>query len=170
MDEARKRYWDVALGVAAPVLTVLGLLVGVWQFSAGERNKVRLESELQSRKDVIEFQRKLWLEKLDAYKVIVVLAGKIAAAVDQPKDDISQTTAGKATIDGLWRELTGAYWGQKLFLEDDDVARSLREFYDTVRDFRDSWANADKVKVKADGLAEACQKAIRRSAPQGGSQ
>lgn len=166
MDEARKRTWDVALGVAAPAVTVLGLLVGVWQFSAGERNKVRLESELQSHKDGVEFQRKLWLEKIDAYKGIVMLAGKIAAAADRPKEG-GQTEAGTDIIDKLWRDLTGAYWGQKLFLEDDDVARSLRDFYDTARDLRDSWANADKVKVKADALAEACRGAIRRSAPQG---
>ncbi|MGU3387834.1 hypothetical protein ACLBYG_25255 [Methylobacterium sp. D53M] len=167
MDEARKRYWDVALGVAAPVLTVLGLLTGVWQFSAGERNKVRLESELQSRKDIIEFQRKLWLEKLEAYKAIVALAGKIAAAADQPKEGSGQAAAGKPAIDGLWRDLTGAYWGQKLLLEDDDVAKGLRDFYDTVRDFRDNWADTNKVKMKADALAEACRGAIRRSAPQG---
>lgn len=59
MDKSRKRYWDVALGIVAPLVTVVGLLIGVWQFNAGEQNKVRLENELQKHKDIAEFQRKL---------------------------------------------------------------------------------------------------------------
>ena len=43
MDEASKRKWDVALGVLAPILTVVGLLVGVWQFNRGEINRTNLE-------------------------------------------------------------------------------------------------------------------------------
>lgn len=163
MDEARKRYWDVALGILAPLVTVAGLLVGVWQFNAGERNKVRLENELQTHKDIAEFQRKLWLEKLDAYKSIVVLAGKIAAAADQHDEHPS----AKPSIDDLWRELTAAYWSQGLFLEDKGVTESLRAFYDTVRDFRDDWAQAGSVKVKANALADACRGAIRKNAPEG---
>jgi hypothetical protein len=43
VDEARKRLWDVWLGILGPILTVLGLLVGVWQFNIGEHNRVILE-------------------------------------------------------------------------------------------------------------------------------
>ena len=153
----------MALGVIAPLVTVAGLLIGVWQFNAGERNKVRLESELQNRKDVAEFQRKLWLEKLAAYKNIVALAGKIAAAADQHDERAS----AKPVIDDLWGDLTARYWGQGLFMEDAVVTERLREFYDTVRDFRTDWAKAGDVKVKANALADACRAAIRKNAPEG---
>jgi len=163
MDEARKRYWDVALGIVAPIVTVAGLLVGVWQFNAGERSKVRLENKLQTRKDVAEFERKLWLEKLAAYKGIVILAGKIAAIADQRDGQRKGTPA----IDDLWRELTAAYWSQGLFMEDEGVTKRLRDFYDTVRDFRGGWAKAENVKTKANALADACRAAIRKGAPHG---
>jgi hypothetical protein len=169
VDEERKRIWDVRLGIVGPAITVIALMIGIWQFNVGESNKVTLENELETHKDVVEFQRKLWLEKLDAYKNLVTLAGKFAAAADQqaPGAPSNQPTGTKPNIEDLWRELTAAYWGQKLFAEDEDVVKSLREFYDTARDFRGSWANADKVKVKADALAEACRVAIRRNAPEG---
>jgi hypothetical protein len=163
MDEESKRKWDVRLGIVSPILTVAGVLIGVLQFNAGEQNKVRLANELQSHKDVVEFQRKLWLEKLDAYKSLVALAGKIAAAADQHDEH----PTAKPAIEDLWRELTAAYWGQSLFMEDQNVTKSLRAFYDTVRDFRGDWAKADIVKVKVDALAAACREAISKTAPEG---
>ncbi len=71
MDEEAKRKWDVSLGIVVPILTVAGLLVGVWQFNRGEENKTRLEYELLDRKDKIDFQRKLWLERLSTYTQIM---------------------------------------------------------------------------------------------------
>jgi hypothetical protein len=68
MDEAGKRQWDVWLGIVAPILTVAGILVGVWQFNRGENNRVKLENELVIKKDTVEFQRKLWLNRLETYK------------------------------------------------------------------------------------------------------
>ena len=84
MDEARKRKWDITLGMFGPVLTVAGILVGVWQFNAGERNRTNLEYQLIEKKDLTEFRRKLWLERLSSYKSVAGLAGEIAA---YPKPD-----------------------------------------------------------------------------------
>jgi hypothetical protein len=70
MTEATKRKWDVGLGIIAPILTCLTILVGVVQFNIGEQNKVRLEYDLIKQKDTIEFNRKLWLERLNAYRSI----------------------------------------------------------------------------------------------------
>jgi hypothetical protein len=35
MNEETKRYWDIGIGIAAPIITVLGILVGVAQFNSG---------------------------------------------------------------------------------------------------------------------------------------
>src|ERR1700744_5342038 len=86
MNEETKRSWDVGLSIAAPILTVAGLLVGVWQFNQGEENKTKLEYRLLAEKDKIDFQRKLWLERLSTYKSIAEQAGKIATT---DKDDKS---------------------------------------------------------------------------------
>src|SRR6516162_1371483 len=105
MDEERKRYWDVCLGIMSPIVAVAGLLAGVWQFNRGEQNRVKLENQLLIQKDTIEFRRKLWLEKLDTYRSLVTLAGKITAAV-------SETAGPSKELDTLERALTAVYWGQ----------------------------------------------------------
>jgi hypothetical protein len=139
----------------------MGLLLGVWQFNKGERDRVKLENRLLVQKDTIEFHRKLWLEKLDTYRSLVTLAGKISAAVN----DRTQVPDG---IDVLTRELTSAYWGQTVFVEDEEVADALRDFHQTVIDFQGGWADQRKVKLKADDLVQACRRSISKNIPPGG--
>jgi hypothetical protein len=160
MDEARKRQWDVWLGIVAPILTVAGILVGVLQFNRGENNRVKLENELVVKKDAVEFQRKLWLSRLETYRTLITLAGNIVAAAEDEK-------TADAAFDQLWHDLTAIYWSQSIFVEDADVGQHLRDFYTTVRDFRDEWVDADKVKLKANALAQACRASIIRDAPLG---
>jgi hypothetical protein len=160
MDEAGKRQWDVWLGIVAPILTVAGILVGVWQFNRGENNRVKLENELVIKKDTVEFQRKLWLNRLETYKAMITLAGNIVAAAEDKK-------TGDAAFDQLWRDLTASYWSQSIFVEDDDVAGPLRDFYTAVRDLRGGWTGADEVKLHANALVQACRASITRDAPLG---
>jgi hypothetical protein len=74
LEEGRKRRWDIALGIAAPLITVAGVLFGAWQFNFGEEDKGRLDHTLVLEKDEIEFQRKLWLERLTAYRSVAELS------------------------------------------------------------------------------------------------
>jgi hypothetical protein len=160
MDEAKKRKWDVYLGVIAPILTVAAILVGVWQFNRGEENRVLLENNLVVKKDAVEFQRKLWLNRLETYRTMINLAGNIVAAAEDKK-------TSDTTFDQLWRDLTAIYWSQSIFVEDADVGQRLRDFYTTVRDLRDGWVDADKVKLKATALVSACRESVTRDAPLG---
>jgi len=160
MDEAKKRQWDVWLGAMGPVLTVAGILVGVWQFNRGEHNRVILENELITHKDQVDFQRKLWLNRLDTYRSLITLAGKVVAVV-------AEKGTKDQSFDGLWQELTAMYWSLSIFVENADVADHMRDFYTAVRDFRTGWVDADKVKLKADALVRACRDSIESSAPAG---
>lgn len=168
MDEEKKRSWDVWLAGLSPVITVAGILVGVWQFNSGEQNRVVLENELLTKKDEIEFHRKLWLEKLDTYRSIVILAGKIAAATNS--DHLDQKN-----FDALLSQLTAAYWGQSIFVEDRDVADALGDFYRAADSYRSGWSGTGQsrdskpLKVKADKLAQTCKASIARDAPAGGA-
>jgi hypothetical protein len=45
MDEPTYRKWDVGLKIVAPILTVVALLVGVWQF--GREQSAQLERQYQ---------------------------------------------------------------------------------------------------------------------------
>src|SRR5271166_972624 len=106
MTEASKRLWDVGLGIAAPILAVLGILVGVYQFNAGEENRTRLEHNLVTQKDNLDFHRKLWLERLNAYRSTAEIAGKITAHNSDEK------------LKDLLSDFTAAYWGAMILVED----------------------------------------------------
>jgi len=168
MDEDKKRSWDVWLGVLAPVITVAGILVGVYQFNTGERNRVYLENELLIKKDEIDFRRKLWLEKLDTYRSIVTLAGKVVSTTDAEPFD------GKS-FDMLLSQFRAAYWGQGVFVEDPDVATAMVDFREAAESYRSGWSGSGQsrdnkpLKIKADRLAEACKASISRNAPPGGA-
>jgi hypothetical protein len=152
VDEASKRRWEVGIGFAGSVLTVVGILVGVWQFTQGEQNKVRLESALVLRKDEIEFQRRLWLERLTTYRAVAETAGKIVARIDDP-----------ATMKEALREFNAAYWGAMILVEDKAVEKAMVDFFVETQDLQRGWGSTDKLKFRANELIQAC----RRSAEQG---
>jgi hypothetical protein len=149
MTEERKRIWDVRLGVAGPIVTVAGLLLGVWQFNRGEENKTRLEYEMLAKKDDLEFRRKLWLDRVSTYRTVSELAGNIAA--HERKD---------AKFDGLAESFSGAYWGLMILVEDKDVEQAMIQFYDEIRDYRIGRSDADRIKKRADQLIQTCRKSI----------
>jgi hypothetical protein len=149
MDEETKRGWDVRLGIVAPILTVAGLLVGVWQFNQGEENKTKLEYRLLAEKDKIDFQRKLWLERLSTYKSIAEQAGKIATT---DKDDKSF----KVLVQGF----DASYWGMMIFVEDPGVERAMIDFHDELVDYQKGQTTGEKVKLRAQELVKACRKSV----------
>jgi hypothetical protein len=137
MTEARKRAWDVWLGIAAPVLTIVGILVGIHQFNVGE-----------SHKNTIEFERKLWLERLATYRSIAELSGKLVAH------------AGDQEFGALVQQFTAAYWGNTIFVEDPDVQRAMINFYAEIHEFQDGFSKAGNLKVRADQLIHACRQSL----------
>jgi hypothetical protein len=149
MKEEGKRNWDVGLGIVAPLITVVGLLVGVWQFNRGEENKIRLEYQLLDRKDKIDFQRKLWLERLSTYKSIADLAGKIATTDKSDKrfKDYVQT-------------FDVSYWGLMIFVEDPIVEQAMIDFHDEIVDYEKGASDSRRLKLRADELVKACRKSV----------
>jgi hypothetical protein len=149
MDEERKRTWDVVLGVAGPILTVIGLLVGVWQFNRGEENKTKLQYELIKKQDTVEFQRKLWLERLSTYKAIAAQAGKIAST-DKTDKRFKQYV----------QDFDAAYWGLMIFVEDASVEKAMMDFHVDLADYQLGRSDGDQVKRRAAELVTACRKSV----------
>jgi hypothetical protein len=145
MDESAKRAWDVWLGIVAPILTVVGILIGIWQFNAGEEHKARLEHELVKERDDVDFRRKLWLERVAAYRSVAELAGKITAH------------AGDDKLNDLTKDFVAAYWGTMILVEDHSVEKAMIDFYVEVVDFRTGWSNESRLKRRADALIKACR-------------
>jgi hypothetical protein len=150
MDEETKRRWDVRLGIVAPILTVAGLLVGVWQFNRGEENKTRLEYELLDRKDKIDFERKLWLERLSVYKTIAETAGKIATTDKSDKKFKDSVEAFDAS-----------YWGQMIFVEDAAVEKAMIDFHEEVVDYEQGKSTPERLKLRANELVQKCRESVK---------
>ena len=149
MEEESKRKWDVGLGMVAPILTVVGLLVGVWQFNRGEENRTKLEYQLLEQKDKIDFQRKLWLERLSTYKSIAEQAGKIATTDKKDKkfkDDVQ-------TFDA-------SYWGLMIFVEDPTVEQAMIDFHVEVVDYEAGKSDGNRLKLRANELVKTCRKSV----------
>jgi len=149
MEEGSKRSWDVGLGIVAPVLTIVGILVGVWQFNRGEENRTDLEYQLLARKDKIEFQRKLWLDRLSTYKSIAEQAGKIATTDKKDKRFIE-----------LVQNFDANYWGMMILVEDSDVEKAMIDFHVELLDYQKGQSDENKVKLRADELVKACRKSV----------
>jgi hypothetical protein len=149
MDEGSKRGWDVGLGIVAPLITIAGLLVGVWQFNQGEENRTNLEYRLLAQKDKIEFQRKLWLERLSTYKSIAEQAGKIATTAKQDR-----------RFKDLVQSFNASYWGMMIFVEDPGVEQAMVDFHVELVDYQKGISDGDKLKLRADELVKACRKSV----------
>jgi hypothetical protein len=153
MDETAKRNWDVGLGIFAPIGTVVGILVGVWQFTAGERNKTILEQGLIQKKDDLDFARRVWVERMNQYRTVAELAGKIVAYSGHEKQN------------DFIRDFVAAYWGAMILVEDKEVERAMIGLYTELKDFSEGWSNADRLKVRADELITACRKSVEQGGP-----
>src|SRR6476469_9172100 len=124
MTEERKRVMDVWFGVFGPIITLAAILVGVWQFNTGERNRVELENQLLREKDTIEFKRRLWLDRVTTYRSIAELAGGIAASEKKDKD-----------FEALVQKFRAAYWGLMILVEDPEVSKEMVNFWADIHNF-----------------------------------
>lgn len=149
MDEGPKRTWDVGLGIVGPLLVIAGILVGVWQFNRGEVDRTELEYQLLGRKDKIDFQRKLWLERLETYKSIAALAGRIATTGKQDKEF-------KVDV----HNFDAAYWGLMIMAEDPTVEKAMIDFHVEIVDYQAGRSSGDRLKLRANELVTACRKSV----------
>jgi hypothetical protein len=149
LGESAKRWWEVNFGFANILLAIAGLLIGIWQFNAGEIDKTKQEYKSLRDKDRIEFRRKLWLERLEAYRTTADSVGRISA---HPSRD--------QKFDNELQSFEAAYWGRMILVEDPKVESAMRDFRDAARDFRDSYRNADQLKRAADQLGVALKSSI----------
>lgn len=148
MNEGAKRRWDARMALVAPLLTMVGIIVGVWQFNEGADNRRSETAETEQLRDTIAFRRRLWQEKLTTYQKVTELAGRIIAAT---ADDRVKA----------YKEFQTAYWGAMVLVEDPAVERAMIEFDREYRDQASGWSkDPDRLKVRADALAKACRASL----------
>ncbi len=150
MPETTKRGWEVWLEIATPVLTVAMIILNFVEFRISEANNVRLESK----KDDLQFRRRLWTELLETCGTVSGLAGKIAVTPIGPD-------RAKEVID-----FEGAYWGGMAIVEDASVKNAMKEYHIELNAAAmDLKPNPERLKVRAQFLAVACDKSLKDGKP-----
>lgn len=149
LTEGRKRFWDANISLITTLVAVIGAVTSVLQFNKGERDKIELEYASLREKDRLDFNRKVWLERLETYRSTAEAAGKIAA----------EPNTGKQ-FDADLQAFDAAYWGRMILVEDPIVAAAMQKFRDAVQEYRDRYANADQVRRAAAELGEALHNSI----------
>jgi hypothetical protein len=163
MNETRKRLWDVRLGITGALLTVfatlatiVGILVGIHQFNEGEINKAELQHRQVMEKDELDFKRRLWLERLNAYRTTSESVGKIVSSLEDEhalKDNV--------------RLYASQYWGTMILVEDQAVESAMIKFMLEINDFesKSGYSDAKTVKKAADKLITAFRKSAEDRTP-----
>ena len=152
MNEGNGPKKQVCFGYLTLLLTVLGMLIGVWKFTTEQSNQTKLEHSLLARESRIEFERKLWQQKVDTYAKIADLAGRIATQVENAD-----------ALPKLEQEFLGLYWGTMVLVEDENVATRMKEFVQEIRDFQSGWSNVERVKKRAYQLVYACRESSEKT-------
>jgi hypothetical protein len=149
MDQNKKQTWDIWLGVIGRILTAATILIGVWRFNVGQKDR----QQEQIHQEEIDFQRRAWLERMNAYRSVAELAGKVIAHIDDNK--------GKDSI----RDFEAAYWGTMILVEDKAVEKSMVDFFVEIEDYEKGWSTVDRLKVRDDDLIKACQQSVLLGPP-----
>lgn len=158
MTEEEKRAWDVRIASIGPLLTVLTLMVGVWQFRAAADARVEEQAAAARLQDDLQFRRKLWSDGLESCRAVTELAARIAAEAE----------AGDP-VDELAKQWSARYWGVSLTLDprserDEAIREAIIEFRVDLGEFtrgERTQEMVDRLRVHAFELGQACSERVR---------
>jgi hypothetical protein len=152
MDDATYKTWDLRLKIIAPILTIAGLLIGVWQFTKGQSAQLERQYQLSAESDRMEFKRRVWEKQQEAYMKISSVVGRIASG-NQSKEELMKDIIA---FDSL-------YWGEMIYVEDKTVEQAMIDFHVEIQDFLNNIGTKDRLKLRAEALIQACRNSSRAS-------
>ena len=152
MDDATYKTWDLRLKIIAPILTIAGLLIGVWQFTKGQAAQLERQYQLSAENDRMEFKRRVWEKQQEAYMKISSVVGRIASGNQRKEELIKDITA----FDSL-------YWGEMIYVEDKAVEQAMIDFHVEIQDFLNDIGTKERLKQRAEALIQACRNSSRAS-------
>jgi hypothetical protein len=152
MNEETYRKWDVTLKLFAPLLTVLALLVSVWQFTREQRAQIERQYQLIAQNDMIEFKRRLYDKQLDVYMKISTVVGRIAST-DQNKDQLMKDI----------EQFYSLYWGEMIYVADENVEKAMIDFHVEIQDFLKGIGTKDRLKERGYNLIQVCRESSKKT-------
>lgn len=144
MNEERHRKWDITIKAVAPIVTVLGLFVGIWQFTRSQSAQLEREYALLGEKDRLEYKRRTWEKQAEVYTKVSNVVGRIAS------QDLTETELNK-----LLTEFYSLYWGDMIYVEDKKVEDAMKDFHLEIQDYLKHISDRDRVKIRAKMLVDA---------------
>ncbi len=154
MNEETYRRWDITAKFIAPVITVAGILVGIWQFSAGQAAQSQRQREQTAENDKLDFKRRIWEKQLSVYSRINNVVGRIAAS--RYKNDKEKFAKD---VD----EFNSIYWGDFIYVKDAAVERTIIDFHKEIDDFLQGASDEDRLKQRAYDLINACRESSKNN-------
>ena len=107
----------------APLLTVLGIMVGAWQFTSQ-----------MSHESKMEFSRSMYTKKLQAYEQVGKAVGDLLVVPHDEQEWIRPEDT--LAFDSCLERFRTCYWGVLPLVEDSTVERAMIQFKDMARFYR----------------------------------
>ena len=137
-DKTKSDFSDLLNKILTPLIAVVGVLIGIWQFTSNIEHN-----------DELEFKRNLWEKRLESYSQLSELVGKI----------ITQTSNDKI-FDSLAIEFEQVYWAKLPLIEDKQVEKSMIKFQAELHDFKNKESTLDDLRTRSYLLINDCKKSL----------
>lgn len=140
--------WDLAKGVT-PVITVLGISVGAWQFTSQMSHESRME-----------FARSMYDKKLQAYEEVGKAVGDLLVVPHDerlwigPEDTLA--------FDSCLERFRTCYWGVLPLVEDSVVEIAMIQFKDMARFYRRGENDYQDLAREGMALMNACNRSLEQ--------
>lgn len=146
-EQVPKRGWDYSKAVA-PLLTVLGISVGAWQFT----------SQMSHESDM-EFTRSLYNKKLQAYEAVGKAVGDLLVV---PHDEqLWINDSDTLAFDSCLERFRTCYWGVLPLVEDSAVETAMIQFKDMARFYRRGENDYHDLAREGMALMNACNHSLQ---------
>jgi hypothetical protein len=141
-----KRSRDLS-AVVAPVITVLGISVGAWQFS-----------KQMSHESTMEFSRSMYNKKLQAYEEVGKAVGDLLVV---PHDEQLWISADDTlAFDSCLERFRTCYWSVLPLVEDSVVETAMIQFKDMARFYRRGENDYHDLAREGMSLMNACNNSL----------
>jgi len=132
-----------------PILTVLGISVGAWQFTSQ-----------MSHESKMEFSRSMYNKKLQAYEQVGKAVGDLLVV---PHDEQLWISAGDTlAFDSCLEKFRTCYWGVLPLVEDKNVEVAMIQFKDMARFYRRGENDYHDLAREGMSLMNACNRSLEQ--------
>ncbi len=147
-EKPENKGWDWAKGIT-PVVTVLGISVGAWQFTSQ-----------MSHESTMEFARSMYNKKLQAYENVGKAVGDLLVVPHDEQLWISPEDT--LAFDSCLERFRTCYWGVLPLVEDSAVETAMIQFKDMARFYRRGENDYHDLAREGMALMNACNHSLER--------